>query len=170
MDRLSATRRRSRLGLAGEEERNGRDRQDDTNDGEGVAEADDESLALHDIADGDDRLVLRRGGIGDAVREEVVRRVGDALPHLVAIERHRLTDDVRMELLVLAIQPDGRGADLGISPGDVILDVSGKPVQTPDGVRSALQDEYDAGRSATMMRIKSGEMTRFVVAGSFDPA
>jgi hypothetical protein len=74
--------------LAGEEERNGGHREDDANNGEGIAEGDDESLALDDIADRDDRLMLRRGGIRDAVREEIARQIGDALPHLVAIERH----------------------------------------------------------------------------------
>jgi serine protease Do len=75
----------------------------------------------------------------------------------------------RSGVVVLAVQPNGRGADLGISPGDVILDVNGKPVQTPDEIPEALQDAYKAGRSATLMRLKSGDMTRFT-AVPFDPA
>jgi serine protease Do len=65
-------------------------------------------------------------------------------------------------VMIFAVKPDGRGADLGITPGDVILEVSGKPVQTPDGVQSALRDEYNAGRSATLMRVKAHDMTWFI--------
>jgi hypothetical protein len=42
-------------------------------------------------------------------------------------------------------------------------------VQTPDEIRQALQDVYNAGRAATLMRIKSGDMTWFV-AVPFDSA
>lgn len=76
---------------------------------------------------------------------------------------------VRRGVVVLAVQPDGRGADLSISPGEVILDVNGKPVQTPDEITQALQDAHLAGRSAALMRLKSGDSTRFV-AVLFDPA
>jgi serine protease Do len=75
----------------------------------------------------------------------------------------------RSGVVVLAVQPNGRGADLGISPGDIIIGVNGKPVQTPDEIPEALQDAYKAGRSATLMRLKSGDMTRFI-AVPFDPA
>jgi serine protease Do len=75
----------------------------------------------------------------------------------------------RSGVVVLAVQPDGRGADLSISAGDVILDVNEKPVQTPDEITQALQDAYNAGRSAALMRLKSGDSTRFV-AVPFDPA
>jgi serine protease Do len=71
-------------------------------------------------------------------------------------------------VVILAVKPDGRGADLGITPGDVILEVNGKPVQTPHGVQSALQHEYNAGRSAALMRVKSHHMTWFI-AVPFDP-
>jgi hypothetical protein len=51
---------------------------------------------------------------------------------------------------------------------DVILDINGKPMQTPDEIPEALQDAYNAGRSATLMRLESGDMTRFI-AVPFDP-
>jgi serine protease Do len=72
-------------------------------------------------------------------------------------------------VVVLAVQPDGLGADLGIAPGDLILDVNGNPVQTPDEVRQALQGAYAAGRPATLMRLRSGDTTRFI-AVPFNPA
>jgi serine protease Do len=82
------------------------------------------------------------------------------------------TADVPTEkkgVVVLGIDPTGRGARLGIDPGDVILDVGGHAVQTPEEVRKALEDARDAGRPATLIRLKTGEQTRFV-ALRFDPA
>ena len=52
----------------------GGDRQYYAYEGEGVAEAHDEGLTLDDIAERHDRLMLRGGGVGDAVRQEVVSR------------------------------------------------------------------------------------------------
>src|SRR5215510_10095994 len=101
--RLTLVRARtgSWLGFAGEQQRNGRDRQNDADDRKGVAETHDERLAPDGVADRYDRLVLRRNRIGHAVGEEIVRQLGEALPDLVAIERYRLADDVRVKLLPL---------------------------------------------------------------------
>jgi serine protease Do len=75
----------------------------------------------------------------------------------------------RTGVVVLAVRPDGRGADLGIVPGDIILDVNGRAVQTPNEIPEALHDAYGTGRSATLVRLRSGGMMRFV-AVPFDPA
>jgi serine protease Do len=72
-------------------------------------------------------------------------------------------------VVVLGIHPTGRAARLGIDRGDVILDVGGQAVQTPEEVRKALEDAHNAGRPATLMRLKSAETIRFV-AVPFDPA
>jgi serine protease Do len=72
-------------------------------------------------------------------------------------------------VVVLGIHPTGRAARLGIDPGDVILDVGGQAVQTPEEVRKALENAHNAGPPATLMRLKSAETTRFV-AVPFDPA
>ena len=58
-------------------------------------------------------------------------------------------------VIVLGLHPTGRAARLGIDPGDVILDVDGRAVQTPEEVRRALEDAHNAGRPATLMRLKS---------------
>jgi serine protease Do len=72
-------------------------------------------------------------------------------------------------LIVIGIDPSGRAADLGIEAGDIILEVGGKAVQTPDDVRNALNQARDAGRRAALMRLKSGDAMRFV-AVPLDPA
>ena len=102
----------SRLELSCEEKRESGNSQDYPDDCEGIAEAHDEGLPLDDFADRHDRLVLCGRRIGDAARQEVVRQVADALPHLVAIERHRLADDVRVLLFALGEHGcKGGGAD-----------------------------------------------------------
>jgi serine protease Do len=72
-------------------------------------------------------------------------------------------------VVVLGIDPVGRAAGLDINLGDVILDVSGRRVRTPNEVREALQNAHVAGRPAVLMRLQSGDKVRFV-AVPFDPA
>src|SRR5437879_5035129 len=61
----------SSLHLAREKQADGGDRQHDADEGEGVAKAHDKGLTLDDIAERHDRLMLRGGRVGDAVRQEV---------------------------------------------------------------------------------------------------
>jgi serine protease Do len=63
---------------------------------------------------------------------------------------------------VTAVDPDGTAADHGLQTGDVILDVGGKAVSTPSDVRKALHEVRTEGKRAVLMRVKSGEMTKFV--------
>jgi serine protease Do len=65
-------------------------------------------------------------------------------------------------VVVTNVNPDGPAAEHGIRTGDVILDVSGKAVNTPSDVRQAVADARSAGKHAILMRIKSGESTHFV--------
>jgi serine protease Do len=68
----------------------------------------------------------------------------------------------RHGVIVIGIDPNGRAADLGVEVGDIIIEVGGKPVQTPDDIRNALDEARDAGRHGTLMRLKSGDAMRFV--------
>ena len=65
-------------------------------------------------------------------------------------------------VVVAEVDPDGAGAQLGLRTGDVILEAAGKPVAKPSDVSSALADARKNGRKAVLLRIKSGEATRFV--------
>ena len=46
--------------------------------------------------------------------------------------------------------------------GDVILDVGGSKVGSPADVRKALGEAKTSGKHTVLMRVKSGEATRFV--------
>jgi serine protease Do len=63
---------------------------------------------------------------------------------------------------VTEVKPDGPAAERGIRTGDVILDVSGKAVNSPSDVREALSDAKSAGRHDVLMRVKSGNNTHYV--------
>jgi serine protease Do len=65
-------------------------------------------------------------------------------------------------VIITGVDPDGRAADHGVKTGDVILDVGGKTVSTPADVRKALADARADKKRTVLMRMKSGEATRFV--------
>ncbi len=63
---------------------------------------------------------------------------------------------------VVNVDPAGLGADQGIRQGDVILEIAGKPVSDPAQVKAALNDARKDGSKAVLMRLKSGDSSRFV--------
>lgn len=65
-------------------------------------------------------------------------------------------------VVVTNVNPDGPAAEHGIRTGDLILDVSGKAVNTPAEVRQAVNDARSAHKQTVLMRIKSGDSTHFV--------
>jgi len=67
-------------------------------------------------------------------------------------------------VVVLDINPAGLWAERGFSLGDVILEVSGKSVRTPEEVGSALSEARNAGKRTVLLRLRSGDAMRFVTA------
>jgi serine protease Do len=65
-------------------------------------------------------------------------------------------------VVITDVDPDGPAAERGFKTGDVILEVGGKPVANPDDVRKALAEARDGGKRTVLMRVKSGEATKFV--------
>jgi serine protease Do len=65
-------------------------------------------------------------------------------------------------VVVTSVDPDGPAASHGFKSGDVILEVAGKPVSNPADVRKALADARGDGKRAVLMRVKSGDQTRFI--------
>ena len=66
-------------------------------------------------------------------------------------------------VVVAEVRPDGPAAERGVKTGDVILDVGGALVSTPADVKKALTEARTAKKNNVLMRIKSGDATRFVV-------
>jgi serine protease Do len=65
-------------------------------------------------------------------------------------------------VVVTEVDPDGIASDHGFKTGDVILEVAGKNVASPAEVAKALADARRAGKATVLMRIRSGEASRFV--------
>jgi len=65
-------------------------------------------------------------------------------------------------VVVTNVDPDGPAAERGFKVGDVILDVGGSKVGNPQDVRKAVADARSNGKKTILMRIKSGDQTRFV--------
>jgi serine protease Do len=63
---------------------------------------------------------------------------------------------------VTAVDPDGPAADHGMQSGDVILDVAGKTVANPSDVSKEIANLHKAGKHTVLMRVKSGNATKFV--------
>jgi serine protease Do len=66
-------------------------------------------------------------------------------------------------VVVAEVRPGGPAAERGMKAGDVILDVGGAVVSTPADVKKALTEARTAKKNNVLMRIKSGDATRFVV-------
>jgi serine protease Do len=65
-------------------------------------------------------------------------------------------------VVVTEVQDGSPGQQNGFRTGDVILDVGGKTVANPADVRNALSDAQSGGKRSVLMRVKSGNNTRFV--------
>jgi serine protease Do len=65
-------------------------------------------------------------------------------------------------LVVTAIDPDGMAAEHGLKTGDVILDIGGRKVAAPADVRAAIENALKEGKRTVLVRVKSGEGTKFV--------
>jgi regulator of sigma E protease len=61
-----------------------------------------------------------------------------------------------------AVTPGSAAAAAGFKPGDVILEVAGSAVTTPDQLRKALGKARAEGKRSVLMRVKSEQGTRYV--------
>src|SRR5712691_9921922 len=65
-------------------------------------------------------------------------------------------------VVVTQVDPGGPAADSGLDAGDVILEVGGKPVNTPTDVRNAVNEARGHAKHTVLLRVKTGQNTRFV--------
>jgi serine protease Do len=65
-------------------------------------------------------------------------------------------------LVVTGVDPTGVAAEEGVELGDVILEVGGKSVSSPEEMQNHLRDARRDGRRTVLLRLRSGDSTRFV--------
>jgi len=65
-------------------------------------------------------------------------------------------------VVVTNVDPGGVGAEHGMKTGDVILEVAGKKVGSPADIRNLVGEAQKDGKRTVLLRVKSGEATKFV--------
>jgi serine protease Do len=65
-------------------------------------------------------------------------------------------------VVVTGVDPNGPAAQQGFKTGNVILDVGGKAVANSGDIRSALMEAKNQGKHDVLMRVKTGDATKFV--------
>jgi serine protease Do len=65
-------------------------------------------------------------------------------------------------VVVTGVDPNGKAADRGFKEGDVILEVAGKNVTNAGDVRDALKSAQADNKNTVLMRVRSGDASRFV--------
>ncbi len=65
-------------------------------------------------------------------------------------------------VVVTGVDPNGPAAEAGFRTGDIILEVGGKQVSSPEDVRNALKQARSENRRTVLMRLRSGEQSKFV--------
>ena len=65
-------------------------------------------------------------------------------------------------VVVTAVDPDGIAAEHGFKAGDVILEVGGRKVASPTDIRTVIGTAQKDGKRTVLIRVKSGESTKFV--------
>jgi serine protease Do len=62
----------------------------------------------------------------------------------------------------MKVEPNSAAADRGLKKGDVILEVAGTSVADPRDVREAIQAARTDKKRNVLMRIHSGDASRYV--------
>jgi len=65
-------------------------------------------------------------------------------------------------VVIISIDPASEAASRGLRVGDIILEVAGSPVESASDVTRALDGVKKAGRKAALLRVQSGDASRFV--------
>ena len=70
--------------------------------------------------------------------------------------------DDKPGVAIVSVDPNGLGASKGLASGDVILEVSGKPVRTPDEVKAGIAAAKQDGKKSVLMLIRTAEANHFM--------
>jgi serine protease Do len=74
----------------------------------------------------------------------------------------RTGKDAPEGVAIAEVDPSSDAAQKGLKPGDVILEVSGQTVASPDDVLSGVKKAEGLKRTAVLLHIKSADQKRFV--------
>ena len=63
---------------------------------------------------------------------------------------------------VSSVDPNSKAADQGLRRGDVIIEVNGKAVSTPDDVSDTIREAREKGRKNVLLQVRSRDQQRFL--------
>ena len=63
---------------------------------------------------------------------------------------------------VSSVDPNSKAADQGLRRGDIIIEVNGKTVSTPDDVSDSIRDAREKGRKNVLLQVRSRDQQRFL--------
>ena len=63
---------------------------------------------------------------------------------------------------VSSVDPNSKAADQGLRRGDIIVEVNGKAVSTPDDVSDSIRDAREKGRKNVLLQVRSRDQQRFL--------
>jgi serine protease Do len=145
-----------------------------TINGREVVDARDVARTISNMAPGVSARItaLRKGQertfsvtLGELPAREVSLNPGAPEPHGVNVSALGLTVAPRADsigVVVTAVDPNGVAAERGVKLDDVILDVAGVKVRSPNDLSAAIQAAQKEGKRSVLMRVKSDETARFV--------
>ncbi len=99
----------------------------------------------------DDRIARAFGGKG-AIAPSALADLGLSL---------KPADDGQ-GVAITAVEPDSQAARKGLRPGDIITEVAGIEVNSPEAVRAALAKAAKKGKKSALFLVRSGNSQRFV--------
>jgi serine protease Do len=122
------------------------------------------SVKLGVLHDGSEKaLTLALGTLSDERQANAGGSSENGAPRLgLALAPANAVGAGNQGVAVTAVDPDGPAADHGMQIGDVILDVAGKTVSNPSDVNKEIADLTKDGKRTVLMRVKSGNVTKFV--------
>jgi serine protease Do len=65
-------------------------------------------------------------------------------------------------VVITKVEPKGAAAERGVKKGDMILEVAGKSISKPGDVSEALEAARTDKKSSVLMRLRSGDASRYV--------
>jgi len=72
------------------------------------------------------------------------------------------TTDGQPGVAIVKVDPNGLAASKGLSDGDVILEVAGKAVTTPNEVKAGIAAAKQDGKKSVLMLVRTADATHFV--------
>ena len=153
-------------------------------DGEEVKDAGDLTVKIGQMKPGDKvELTLLRNGAEKTVNVALAPQTAETASATGSQPTPPLGPEFGLELAparqvdgagqngvaIVGVDPSSAAAEKGLSTGDVILDVAGKSVSTPQDVKSDVASAQQQGKAAVLMRVQTANGDRFV-AFSFPKA